>query len=69
MRGHVGDEIVVESGVVGGPKRAGEVLEVHPDPPERYVVRWDDGHETLILPGRDAHFVRPPHPVRQRSNR
>jgi hypothetical protein len=69
MRGQVGDEIVVDSGVTGGPKRTGEVLEVHRDPPARYVVRWDDGHETLILPGVDARFVRPGRRAPLRSDR
>jgi len=58
MHAEPGDEIVVESPATGGPKREGEILEVHRDDgPERYVVRWDDGHESLILPGRDAHVV------------
>ena len=58
MHAEPGDEIVVESPATGGSKREGEILEVHRDDgPERYVVRWDDGHESLILPGRDAHVV------------
>ena len=58
MHAKPGDEIVVDSALTGGPKRMGEILEIHRDPgPERYVVRWDDGHESLILPGRDAHIV------------
>lgn len=58
MHAEPGDELVVDSPTTSGPKRRGEILEVHRDRgPERYVVRWDDGHESVILPGRDAHVV------------
>jgi hypothetical protein len=55
----VGDEIVVDPVQSGEVRREGEVLEVH----ERgdvvsYLVRWDDGHETLFLPGSTTHVVR-----------
>ena len=58
MRANVGDEIVVDSPQTGGIPRTGEVLEVRdPDGVVHYVVRWDDGHQTVFFPGSDAHVV------------
>lgn len=54
----VGDEILVDSMQIGHQPRAGEVLEVIGDGDEQhYLVRWDDGHETIYFPGSDAHAV------------
>jgi len=42
-------------GVVGQRDRAGEIVEVHGgagEPP--YLVRFDDGHTSLVFPGPDA---------------
>jgi len=55
----VGDEIVVDARRTGGPLREGEILGIR----DRggivhYVVRWDDGRETVFFPGSDAHVVR-----------
>ena len=58
MKARIGDHLVVESNVVGSPRREGEILEVRGEdggPP--YVVRWSDGHEGLMVPGADAHVV------------
>jgi hypothetical protein len=44
----VGDRIEVESERVGGEPRAGTVTRVNGD---QLQVRWDDGHETSIVPG------------------
>jgi len=58
MHADVGDEIVVDRSRVGAPPRKGEVLEVRGGPgDEHYLVRWDDGHETVFFPGTDAHTV------------
>ena len=48
--------IRVDSPVVGRSSRKGEIVEVlgeaeHP----RYLVRWEDGRETIVYPGSDAH--------------
>lgn len=51
MIGRVGDRIVVESEEVGQHAREGLILEVSVGSPvPRYLVRWDDGHETVFRP-------------------
>lgn len=48
----VGDLIVIESEKVGSPPREGEVLEVvQGQVSVSYLVRWTDGHQSLIAPG------------------
>lgn len=52
----VGDRLIVDGHVIGATLRDGEILEVrgpHGRPP--YLVRWDDGHVSLVYPGPDAH--------------
>ena len=52
VRAAVGDRITVHGLHVGDATRCGEVLEVKGaggEPP--YVVRWDDGHEAVFVPG------------------
>lgn len=51
----VGSRIVIHGARVGDAERHGEVRETRGDgggPP--YLVRFDDGHETLIFPGVDC---------------
>jgi len=51
----VGSRIVIHGARVGSAERHGEVREVRGDgggPP--YLVRFDDGQETLIFPGGDC---------------
>jgi hypothetical protein len=51
-----GDRLVIKRRHTGDPELDGEILEVLGDagtPP--YVVRWDDGHESRVYPGADAH--------------
>lgn len=58
MKARIGDHIVVESNVVGSPRREGEIVEVRgSDGAPPYFVRWSDGHEGLTFPGPDAHVV------------
>ena len=46
-----GDEIVVEGRAVGVAAKTGEILEVLGDPGhERFRVRWEDGHESILTP-------------------
>ncbi|HEY8478706.1 MAG TPA: DUF1918 domain-containing protein [Spirillospora sp.] len=55
MKGRVGDRLLVHGNVVGQPDRQGEIVEVRGEdgaPP--FLVRFDDGHETLVYPGPDA---------------
>ena len=58
--GRSGDLIVIDSPQVGSPSREGEVLEViHGEVSVSYLVRWADGHQTLIAPkGGSARIVR-----------
>jgi hypothetical protein len=52
VKAAVGDRITVHGLHVGDATRCGEVLEVKGvggEPP--YVVRWDDGHEAVFVPG------------------
>jgi CBS domain-containing protein len=60
MRARIGDEIVVESQVVGRPPRRGRVQEILGDADtEHFRVRWEDGHESVYFPGADGHVVQP----------
>lgn len=55
MAAHVGDRLVSEGNRVGAGRRSGTVLDVIGEPgSRRYRVRWDDGHETIFLPGSDT---------------
>ena len=48
----IGDVIVIGGHFVGNEKLIGEILEVRGDPEhERYRVRWEDGHESVLYPG------------------
>ncbi|MBO0823335.1 MAG: DUF1918 domain-containing protein [Actinobacteria bacterium] len=55
MQASVGDRLHVHGKVVGQPEHAGEIIEVHGAegaPP--YLVRFDDGHTSLVFPGPDC---------------
>ena len=54
MEAAQGDRIIVHGRTVGATDRHGVILEVRGEggsPP--YVVRFDDGHETVVFPGGD----------------
>ncbi len=54
MQAHVGDHILVHSNAVGMPERTGEIIEARgSDGAPPYVVRFEDGHESLVFPGPD----------------
>lgn len=58
----IGDELIIRSSQLDGSVRDGKILETRGrDGTPPYLVRWsDNGHESLIFPGRDAtvrHFV------------
>ncbi len=56
LRASPGDELVVKGHHLGEPDREGEILEVlGRDGAAPFVVRWDDGHESTLFPGSDAH--------------
>ena len=53
MEATQGDRIIVHGRTVGATDRHGVILEVRGQggtPP--YLVRFDDGHETIMYPGR-----------------
>jgi hypothetical protein len=55
MRAAVGDRFHVRGTIVGQPEWTGEIIEVRGaggEPP--YLVRFDDGHTSLVFPGPDA---------------
>ncbi|MET8872543.1 MULTISPECIES: DUF1918 domain-containing protein [unclassified Nocardia] len=55
MMANVGDRLLVHGHVVGQGDRHGEIVEVRgPEGAPPYVVRFDDGHESLVYPGPDA---------------
>jgi hypothetical protein len=55
MKAATGDRLHVHGKVVGAQDKYGEILEVRGEnggPP--YVVRFTDGHESLVYPGPDC---------------
>ena len=55
MKAHLGDRLVLEGTHVDDPRRIGIITAIHhPDGTPPYLVRWLDGHETLVIPGPDA---------------
>lgn len=55
MRAEVGSRLHVHGRTVGLTDRHGEIVEVRGEnggPP--YLVRFDDGHESLVVPGSDT---------------
>ncbi|MFC9892970.1 DUF1918 domain-containing protein [Nocardia sp. NPDC127579] len=55
MIANVGDRLHVHGNVVGQGDRQGEIIEVRgPEGAPPYVVRFSDGHESLVFPGPDA---------------
>lgn len=61
MRAAVGSRIVIHGAHVDSAERRGEVLETRGEdggPP--YLVRFDDGSESLIFPGPDCELEHAP---------
>jgi len=55
MQATVGEEVVIHGKRVGSPDRHGTIAEVRgPGGAPPYVVRFDDGHESLVYPGPDC---------------
>ena len=55
MQAATGDRLRVRGHIVGQSERIGEIVEVRGaggEPP--YLVRFDDGHTSLVFPGPDA---------------
>jgi uncharacterized protein DUF1918 len=67
MQAAIGDRFHVRGNIVGQPERSGEIIEVRGaggEPP--YLVRFDDGHTSLVFPGPDAMIERPRKKARKR---
>jgi hypothetical protein len=59
MQAVSGERLIIHGKSVGSPDRHAEILEVRGEdgsPP--YLVRFDDGHESLIYPGGDCEVER-----------
>jgi hypothetical protein len=55
MHATVGDTLLVYGKIVGSVEQHGEIIEVRgPDGAPPYLVRFGDGHESLIFPGPDC---------------
>ena len=55
MQASVGDHLHIHGRTVGEHDQVGEIIEVRgSDGAPPYVVRHEDGHETLVFPGPDA---------------
>jgi hypothetical protein len=55
-----GDEIVVSGHSVGTSERKATIVEILGEQGhERFRVRWEDGHESILSPGEDAVLRRP----------
>jgi hypothetical protein len=55
MQAAVGDRLRVRGNIVGKQEQTAEIVEVRGaggEPP--YLVRFDDGHTSLVFPGPDA---------------
>jgi hypothetical protein len=58
MKANQGDQILVGVTAPDTPDRRGQVIEVlgH-GADEHYLVRWQDGHESIYFPGPDARVL------------
>jgi hypothetical protein len=55
MKAQAGDRITILGRTVESADRHGEVIEVRgADGAPPYVVKFDDGHESIVLPGGDV---------------
>jgi hypothetical protein len=63
LRAEAGDRLVIHGHHQGEPERDGEILEaLGEDGAPPFRVRWaDDGHESILFPGSDAHVDHLPH--------
>lgn len=61
MRAHTGDALLIRGHHVGDHDRQAVIIEVHgADGAPPYLVRWEDGHESVYFPSCDAVLERPP---------
>ena len=61
MHAKVGDEVVVRGRHVADEDRQGTIIEIHgADGTPPFVIRWQDGHESLFFPSSDTRIERSP---------
>ena len=61
MRAIVGDRLHVHGRAVGTPDQTSVIIEIRGrDGTPPYLVRREDGHESLVFPGTDASVEHPP---------
>ena len=63
MRANAGDELVVKGRHSGDDDRKAVIIEVHGKegaPP--YLVRWTDGHQSVLFPSSDSVIEHHPNP-------
>ena len=55
MQAIVGDRLIVHGRTVGQADRTGEIIDIRgQDGAPPYLVRFSDGHESVIFPGPDC---------------
>jgi hypothetical protein len=60
MRAQVGDRLTVKGRHQGDAERHGEIVKVDgADGAPPYVVRWQDGHESVLFPSSDVVIEHP----------
>jgi len=58
MQTMVGDRVKIHGRTVGAAERTGEVIDVRgSEETPLLVVRYDDGHEAILVPGADCEVV------------
>lgn len=55
MKPRIGDRLIIEGHKVGTPPREGEVTSISGP---TLTVQWDDGHESVFVPGPDCRVIR-----------
>jgi Domain of unknown function (DUF1918) len=59
MRANRGDALLIRGHHVGDQDRLATIIEVHgTDGAPPYLVRWEDGHESVFFPSCDAFVER-----------
>jgi hypothetical protein len=60
MQAEIGDHLHVHSNSVGARDRVAEIVEIQgSDGQPPYLVRFEDGHESLVFPGSDCVVEKP----------
>jgi hypothetical protein len=67
MKAHVGDTIVVEAERINQQRRKGVIEEVLREEPARVLVRWADGHTSILTPSAGAATITPAKPKRKKK--